>query len=351
MRRAQTALVILTCVLVGFLPESAYALPQDGKNCYIFVHGRQETNQSYYDWNVARNYWRSSNGGTDTIGTILNSSDRRSYYVVNYNGTAAWFDSTAGGQVAWQIVNATNGGADNGGGRCAYSYAQGGRFVVIAHSMGATIMDAILGNATPGDPNYNYMGYPLSTVAQRISYVISLSGAHRGSQLADAVCQGRSSICGLIGSYWTCDAATDWLQTRDDRNVWYYSNAPARTVWLIGGYRTMWSQDFCLSGQNDGVVQYASQFACNGLATTPYGNAAYPCGNSSKQKLFGFRNWDAAYENHTGCKDCSQWSERIAIYDGSWYYGSTLVSPGTTLWGSYATCGMLREWVDKLAFP
>lgn len=353
MRRYQTALVLLTLALVGLFPESAQAafLPRDGKNCYIFVHGKQTTNQSSYNWNVARAYWRDSAGTTDTISRMMAYPfDRRSFYVVNYNGTAAWWDSTAGGTVAWQIVNATNGGSDNGGNRCAYSYAQGGRFVVIAHSMGATIMDAILGNATPGDTYYNYMGYPLSTVAQRISYVISLSGVHRGSELADAVCQGRSSVCGFI-AWWvaSCDAATDWLQTSNERAVNNYTNAPVRNVWLIGGYRGL-ASSVCLSGEDDGAVQYASQFACNGDARYPYNNAALPCGNGSqkKQKPSGFLNFDAAYEDHIGCKDCSQWNKRLAITDGGWWCGSAKCAPGYIVSYSWATCDVLSQFADKL---
>lgn len=253
--------------------------------------------------------------------------------------------------MAWQIVNATNGGPDNGGNRCAYSYAQGGRFVVIAHSMGATIMDAILGNSIPGDPFYNYMGYPLSTVAQRISYVISLSGAHRGSELADAVCNGWSSVCGFI-AWWvtSCDAATEWLRTADERNVKTYSNAPARNVWLIGGYRGL-ASSVCLSGQDDGAVQYASQFACSGLATTAYTNPAYPCGNGlQKQKSSGFLNFDAAYEDHFGCKDCSQWGQRLAITDGGWWCGWAKCSPGTIISSGWPTCSVLAQYADQLPF-
>ncbi|MBI2884065.1 MAG: hypothetical protein HYY11_09215 [Candidatus Methylomirabilis oxyfera] len=351
MRRYHTALVLLALTLGGLFPQSALAaLPRDGKNCYIFVHGKQTTTQSYYDWGTARAYWRDPtgySGGTIDV-MMIYPYDRRSFYVVNYNGTAAWWDTTAGGTVAWQIVNATNGGSDNGGNRCAYSYTQGGRFIVIAHSMGATIMDAILGNSRPGDTYYNYMGYPLSTVAQRIAYVISLAGAHRGSELADAVCGGRSSACGFI-AWWvaSCDAATDWLQTRNDRAVNNFTNAPARNIWLIGGYRGLLASSACLSGEDDGAVQYASQFACNGLATTAYGNA-WPCGNTFKQKPSGFLNVDAAYEDHFQCKDCSQWGQRIAVTDGVWSCGATRCPPGTIMSSGWATCSVLAQYGDQL---
>ncbi len=351
MRRYQTALAVLALAFAGFFPESSQAaLPRDGRNCYIFVHGKQTTNQSYYNWSVARAYWRDPTGIVDgTIGVMMAYPyDQRSFYVVNYNGTVAWWDSTAGGTVAWQIVNATNGGTDNGGNRCAYSYAQGGRFVVIAHSMGATIMDAILGNSRPGDSYYNYMGYPLSTVAQRIAYVISLAGAHRGSQLADAVCQGSGSVCGNI-AWWvaSCDNATYWLKTTEDVNVKNFANAPARNVWLIGGFRGR-ASSACLNGEDDGAVQYASQFACNGSATASYSNP-WVCSNSFKQEASGFRNFDAVYEDHFGCKDCSQWGQRIAIADGVWLCGSAPCQPGTIIggyWG-WPTCSALAQTADQ----
>lgn len=351
MRRYQAILLALAITLAGLLPESAQALPRDGRNCYIFVHGKQTTTQSYYDWGVARAYWIDPTGITGgTIDVMMACPfDRRSFYVVNYNGSAAWWDATAGGTVAWQILNATNGGFDNGGNRCAYSYAQGGRFIVIAHSMGAVLMDAILGNSRPGDPNYNYAGYPLSTVTTRLSYVISLAGAHRGSQLADAVCQGFSSICGFI-AWWvaSCDAATEWLRTIDERNVKTYTNAPARNVWLIGGFRGL-ASSACLNGEDDGAVQYASQFACGGSATTAYTNAALPCGNGwQKQKSSGFLNFDAAYEDHFGCKDCSQWGYRIAITDGRWYCNGSPCQPGTIVGTRWPTCSVLSQNADLL---
>ena len=132
-------------------------------------------------------------------------------------------------------------------------------------------MDAILGNSRPGDPYYNYIGMPLSTVSQRIAYVHSLAGAHRGSELADRVCTG-GGLCGVVAGWAaSCDRATNWLRTSPDVNVMNYANYPARNVWLYGGFKGMASSG-CLSGQDDGAVQYASQFACAGSPTFPYDN-------------------------------------------------------------------------------
>ena len=82
----------------------------------------------------------------------------------------AYWDAGAAGEVANEIVNATNGGADGGGNRCARTYAQGGTFWVIGHSMAGPIMDFILGNNDASDPNFNFNG-PYDQVAQRVSLV------------------------------------------------------------------------------------------------------------------------------------------------------------------------------------
>jgi hypothetical protein len=73
---------------------------------------------------------------------------RASAYVIGYNGTKAYWDPQAAGEVANEIVNATNGGNDGGGNHCARTYAEGGTFWVIGHSMGPTVIDFILGTAT-----------------------------------------------------------------------------------------------------------------------------------------------------------------------------------------------------------
>lgn len=96
--------------------------------------------------------------------------------------------------MANEIANATDGGADGGGNRCARTWSQGGTFWVVAHSMGGPVMDFILGNDDSSEPNFNFNG-PYDTVASRVSLAITLSGAHRGSQGADAVCGDSSGGC------------------------------------------------------------------------------------------------------------------------------------------------------------
>ncbi|WP_373091866.1 hypothetical protein [Zhongshania sp.] len=123
--------------------------------CLIFVHRKQTDTNTYTSWNSARNYW--VNGSNDFVRTATKNYSA-SHYVVGYNGTKPYRDALAAGEVANEIVAATNGVADGGGNRCAQTYAQGGPFWIIAHSMGGTVTDYILGNNDASDPNYNYNG-------------------------------------------------------------------------------------------------------------------------------------------------------------------------------------------------
>src|ERR1051326_451272 len=168
-RRNLLALTVLLLIVAA--GRTAAAAP-----CLIFVHGKQTNTDTYTDWNAARSYWQS--GSPDFIGTATNNF-AASWYVVGYNGTKAYWDPQAAGEVANEIANATNGGNDGGGNHCAQTWAQGGTFWVIAHSMGATVMDFILGNSDPGDPNYDLNG-PYDVVGQRLAPAITVGGKHRG---------------------------------------------------------------------------------------------------------------------------------------------------------------------------
>lgn len=318
-----TAAVALLLVSV-----SAQAAP-----CLIFVHGKQTDTGTYTNWSTARNYWK-----TDTRDFIKEATKNftSSYYVIGYNGSRPYWDAQAAGEVANEIVNATNGGADGGGNRCAQTYAQGGTFWVVAHSMGGTVMDFILGNNDSSDPNYNFNG-PYSTVASRIGLAITTGGAHRGSQGADAVCGDSNWACNWAGSWiQDCDDPTWWLRSADDVQVRTYSNAPAKNVYLTGGYEAIFGASACLSGEDDGVVQYASIFACSGSAGTSYDNSNV-CGNSSKQESSGFRNLDASHENHDDERNDADRDVRKAIPGGIWTCSGSPCAPDTTVQSSMST--------------
>lgn len=327
MRARITLVVAAFCVfLVG--AESAMGQP-----CFIFVHGKQTDTNTYTSWSAARNYW--VDGSRDFIRTATKSF-AASYYVVGYNGTDPWWGSQSAGEVANEIVNATNGGADGGGNRCALSWSQGGSFWVIAHSMGGAVMDFILGNSDASDPNYNFNG-PYSTVASRISLVITASGAHRGSEGADAVCGDSSFLCNFLAFFiQDCDTATYWLRSADDVQVRNYSTPPARSVYLTGGYEAIFGASACLSGEDDGIVQYASIYACGGSATSSYNNSNV-CGNSFKQESSGFFNLDGAHENHDDIRNDTDRDTRRAIPDGIWTCSGVPCSPNTVVASSMST--------------
>lgn len=315
---------------LAFFALAGQALAQP---CLIFVHGKQTNTNTYTSYPSARNYW--VNGSNDFIRTATKEF-ATSYYVVGYNGTRPYWESQSAGEVANEIVNATNGGADAGGRRCTKTFAQGGTFWVVAHSMGNTVMDYILGNNDASDPNFNYNG-PYDQVAARTSLVISTGGAHRGSQGADAVCGNNNLFCNFIAIFiQSCDDATYWLRSSDDVQVRTYSNAPAKTVWLTGGYEAIFGASVCLSGEDDGVVQYASIFACGGSATASYDNSNV-CNNSNKQEASGFRNLDASHENHSDERDASDSDVRKAIPDGNWLCNGVKCAPNTTVQSSMTT--------------
>lgn len=322
-----------TILLLAFAMTAGGALTAAAQPCLIFVHGKQTNTGTFTNWTTARNYW--VNGSNDFIRTATKSF-QTSYYVVGYNGTRPYWESQSAGEVASEIVNATNGGNDGGGNHCAQTWSQGGSFWVVAHSMGNTVMDFILGNNDPSDPNYNFNG-PYDTVASRLALVISVGGAHRGSEGADAVCGQGGFFCSFLASFiQDCDDATFWLRSDNGVQVRTYSNAPARNVWLTGGYEAIFGASACLSGEDDGVVQYASIFACGGSASTSYNNSNV-CGNGSKQESSGFRNLDAAHENHDDERNASDSDTRRAIPDGIWTCGGSPCSPNTVVASSMTT--------------
>lgn len=322
-------------VVAGALAMAIAAAPavRAQNPCLIFVHGKQTNTNTYTSWSSARSYW--TNGSNDFV-RVATRNFQASHYVVGYNGTRPYWEPQAAGEVANEIVNATNGGADGGGNRCALSWAQGGSFWVIAHSMGGPVMDFILGNNDASDPNYDLNG-PYGTVASRIGLVITLSGAHRGSEGADAVCGGSSFLCNFLAIFiQSCDDATYWLRSADSVQVKTYANPPARNVYLTGGYEAIFGASACLSGEDDGVVQYASIYACGGSATASYDNSNV-CNNSFKQESFGFSNLDAAHENHSDIRDASDSDTRKAIPGGIWTCSGSPCAPNTTVQSSMTT--------------
>lgn len=327
----------LTIPVFAALAFVAVAGQAGAQPCLIFVHGKQTNTNTFTTYSAARNYW--VNGGNDFIRTATKSF-AASFYVIGYNGTRPYWEPQAAGEVANEIVNATNGGADAGGNRCRTTFAGGGTFWVVAHSMGGAVMDFILGNNDPSDPNFNLNG-PYDVASQRLSLAITTGGAHRGSQGADAVCLQSNPLCSFIAIFiQSCDDATFWLRSSDDVQVRTFSNAPAKTVYLTGGYEAIFGASACLTGEDDGVVQYASIFACAGSATASYNNSNV-CNNTGKQEASGFRNLDASHENHDDERNASDTDVRKAIPGGIWTCGGVPCAPNTTVQSAMNTAQLI----------
>jgi hypothetical protein len=327
----------LTVPILAALAFVAVAGQAGAQPCLIFVHGKQTNTNTFTTYSAARNYW--IKGGNDFIRTATKNF-AASFYVIGYNGTRPYWEPQAAGEVASEIVNATNGGADAGGNRCRTTFAGGGTFWVVAHSMGGAVMDFILGNDDASDPNFNLNG-PYDVAAQRLSLAITTGGAHRGSQGADAVCLQANPLCSFIAIFiQSCDDATFWLRSSDDVQVRTFSNAPARTVYLTGGYEAIFGASACLTGEDDGVVQYASIFACTGSATASYNNSNV-CNNTSKQEASGFRNLDASHENHDDERNASDTDVRKAIPGGIWTCGGVPCAPNTTVQSAMNTAQLI----------
>ena len=314
------------------------ALAASAQPCLIFVHGRQGDTNTFADWNAARDYWRSNEIGNSPRDFIAaaTKSFQAPYYVIGYNGMRPYWDAQAAGEVANEIVNATNGGADGGGNTCGGASS----YWVVAHSMGNNVMDFVLGNASSGDPNFNFNG-PYSTVGSRISLVISVGGSHRGSEGADAVCGEAGFLCNVIAGFIDdCDDSAFWLRSSDSVQVRTFSNSPARNVYLTGGFEAIFGASACLSGEDDGVVQYASQYACGGSATASFNNSNV-CSNSFKQESAGFLNIDAGHENHDDERNDGDRDDRVAIPTGLWTCGGSACSPGTTVTSSLSAAQLI----------
>jgi hypothetical protein len=118
---------------------------------------------------AARNYWK--NGTRDFIQTATKNF-ATSYYVVGYNGTNPYWGARR--PVRWQTRSSTppTAAPTAAANHCARTFAQGGTFWVVGHSMAGPIMDYILGNNDASDPNFNANG-PYDQVAQRLSLVIT----------------------------------------------------------------------------------------------------------------------------------------------------------------------------------
>jgi hypothetical protein len=288
--------IITLCLLCEIKPLHARSRPL--VKCVIFVHGHGSRSDTAIDYTSAYGYWKGNgsllDGGLHNFSALpfISMSDGievgiqhkgepyHKFYVVGYDGTQAYFD--AAHSVAAQIVNAIRGGRDSGGNDC--SGMSRGQFVVVSHSMGATVMDFILGNSDPSDPYYDPK---FEMVDQNILVVESLAGAHRGSYLALALCADTDSpllnfiskvLSPLINN---CNSGTRSLFPNDPIEVPRQIGTIRTPIFLSGGSGSLPTSPFLSGlrwrffrswfgltriGLDDGVLSFASQFATPGDA-------------------------------------------------------------------------------------
>lgn len=338
LRGSPRCALLATGLALGLLAASA---AEAADPCLIFVHGKRD-GATGPDHAGAVNYFQS--GGDDFIETATQGFTLP-HYVAAYHGDRPYWEPQAAGLVASEIVNAANGQPDPGGNSCP-SAASGGTFWVVAHSMGGNVMDFILGNANPTDPNYNANG-PYDVAAGHLSLVVSLSGSHRGSELADAACGESSFFCNVGGFFIQgCTDANFWLRSDEAVQVRGLAGPPARNVYLTGGYEAIPVASLCLSGEDDGVVQHASQYACSGSATASYDNGDV-CGPGSKQEIAGFLNLDASHENHDDTRNDADRDVRRTIPDGAWYCGAIPCAADTEVQSSMSAAQLVALVVDE----
>lgn len=326
------ASLLLTSATVALAPPAAADPP-----CLIFVHGKRD-GATGPDYAGALEYW--TFGSTDFIETATGGFVTPRY-VVAYHGDKPYWDVEAARSVANQIAAAGLGWPDAGGNSCT-PFDQGGQFWVVSHSMGGPVMDYILGNADPSDANYHQA---FDAAADLISLSVSVSGAHRGSELADAVCGGGGFFCNLAASIFQgCGDANFWLRTDASVQVASLAGPPAKSVYLTGGYEAIFGASVCLSGEDDGAVQHASQYACGGSPTASFNNGNV-CGSAAKQEIAGFLNLDSSHENHFDTKADSDRDQRRAIPDGYWECSGSPCAPNSVVQSSMSTAQLVETLV------
>lgn len=329
-------------------------------------------------WSLGYRYWQESVGLTSWVPWVQNIdtitlSDSESlipwatnnqavpHFVVRWDGAAKWWDEEASGRVAEQIIRATNGEWDEPGdlehrSRCASAYPDG-RFWVVAHSGAANVIDFILGNASSSDLYYNYNG-AFDVVAERVERVISVGGAHRGTVIADQICEGEtylgatSYFCGIVDRG-LCTEARQWLQTDSAYQVGTYSSAPARPVWLTGGYSGGGSTcSAWLHGQDDGVLAFSSQYACSDISASF--DMSNVCGNGAKMGNLNLLNLDAGEENHAEEKNNETTfndRSRKAIPDSPWLCSGTSCASNSTVCSDLSFANLLGYLADPVGNP
>lgn len=328
MRKLQISLFLTAATVLSVLPSGLYA------KCFIFVHGHTDRPYNYTD---ARNYWK--NGSNDMAAYI--GKDNR-YYIAYYNSHQYYWDAAK--EVAGRINSALAGTADAGGNSCAAGETS---FTLVAHSMGNPVVDYIFGNSRSTDPYYNYGGANFKNIADKITTHVSVQGAHGGSYAAAGVCGNASAwmnvISGVVAFFMgsTCDKGTESLQP--SWTVAQYANSPRTAVYLVSGYEAIFGSSALLAGEDDGLLEYGTTFACSGNISTSY-STSNQC--TTHQETAGFYNCDQSHENHDDGRNHADKDTRKSVKSSSCWSSTA----GTTVRSSMSTAELIRcIWATKPA--
>jgi hypothetical protein len=251
----------------AFAPGRAHAA-----DCFILVHGNRSTDTSLNPSDVV-NYWPdfadSVTGGTANYAYVYWNSK-------NADAIPFWHPDAAGA-VASQLIDITDGDTD--GISHARQCASTDTFYIVAHSQGAQVLTYMNGNAYSGAPNLDTVidamdlgdigtadeyYAPFSTALGRVTAIFTVGGAINGTEGMDDVCDGGwdSWFAGLFGA--TCVPS---LQTFTSYNPSSFTGSTLyRPMYAIGGYANGITSPM-LTGEDDTIVNLASQMNCAGSAT------------------------------------------------------------------------------------
>lgn len=154
---------------------------QTGRCFVVFVHGRGEDRRGWSQ-EALEAYWAPDADGDGSIDSTYSltrwAAEEQGCEVLRagYDGSAAFWDGAAAGEVARQTAD--------------WIEARGiesGELVMITHSMGGLVGRWIANQGVPGAPYHDYQGAPYALVVSRLRALVTIQAPHTGSEAADAL--------------------------------------------------------------------------------------------------------------------------------------------------------------------
>jgi len=273
-----------TILAIGLAAGALAPSVAEAADCFILVHGYKSADD-LSNKTKALQYWTTNGDFTTAV-----TSGTANYAIVGWNSRdfPFWHPNGAGA-VASQI-NAIQTGLGDAAPSASAPHARQckatDKFYVVAHSQGAQVLTYINGNAKASDPNLNTVvnttdvntliramdprnaeyalrqSAPFATIMGKVTSVITVGGAINGTEGMDYICNGGldAAVAAAVGK--TCVKS---LQTFTQYNPSSYTGPSMyRPVYALGGYGTTPISLTTLTGEDDGVVNLASQMNCTG---------------------------------------------------------------------------------------